>query len=49
MPFIVVAAIIGALAWQLGWRPRQLAARASALVNRTAPGDPSPSTHTETT
>ncbi|PYM83600.1 MAG: hypothetical protein DMD84_09925 [Candidatus Rokuibacteriota bacterium] len=45
MPFIVAAAIVGILAWQLGWRPRHLA----ALVHRAAPGDPSPSTHTETT
>jgi hypothetical protein len=61
MPFIVVAAIVGVLAWQLGWRPRQLAARASAALHRegatpartprhrAAPGDPSRSTHTETT
>ena len=50
MPFIVAAAIVGILAWQLGWRPRHLAARASAaLRHRAAPGDPSPSTHTETT
>jgi len=39
----VAGAIVGILAWQLGWRPRHLAVRASA------PGDPSPSTHTETT
>ena len=45
MPFIVAAGIVGVLAWQLGWRPRHLA----ALVHRAAPGDPSPSTHTETT
>ena len=43
LPFIVAGAIVGILAWQLGWRPRHLAVRASA------PGDPSPSTHTETT
>jgi len=50
MPFIVAAAIVGILAWQLGWRPRHLAARASAaLRHRASPGDPSPSTHTETT
>jgi len=59
MPFIVAAGIVGALAWQLGWRPRHLAALASAALqsetpprtprHRAAPGDPSPSTHTETT
>jgi len=61
MPFIVAAAVVGVLAWQLGWRPRHLAARASAALHsegatpprtprhRPAPGDPSPSTHTETT
>jgi hypothetical protein len=53
MPFIVGGAIVGALAWQLGWRPRAIAARVSALVLRTAgraaPADPSPRTHTETT
>ena len=50
MPFIVGGAILGALAWQFGWRPRDVAARVSALVlRRAAPADPSPSTHTETT
>ena len=57
MPFIVAAAIVGILAWQLGWRPRDVAARAAALLHaargapwrRVAPGDPSPRTHTETT
>ena len=52
MPFIVAAAIVGILAWQLGWRPRHLAARASAALHPrhpATPGDPSPSTHTETT
>jgi hypothetical protein len=51
MPFIVASAIVGILAWQLGWRPRHLAARAWAALRGEAatPGDPSPSTHTETT
>jgi hypothetical protein len=61
MPFIVAAGIVGALAWQFGWRPRHLVARASAVLHsegatpprtprhRAAPGDPSPSTHTEPT
>jgi hypothetical protein len=49
MPFIVAGAILGALAWQFGWRPRDVAARILALVRRTAPADPSPRTHTETT
>ena len=45
MPFIVAGAIIGALAWQFGWRLRDVA----AWVRRAAPADPSPHTHTETT
>jgi len=57
MPFVVAAGIIAAFAWQLGWRPRDVAARAAALLHaargapwrRVAPGDPSPRTHTETT
>lgn len=43
MPFVVAGAILGVLAWQLGWRPRDLAARVAA------PREPSPRTHTETT
>ena len=49
MPFIVGSAILGALAWQFGWRPRDAVARISTMVRRTAPTDPSPRTHTETT
>jgi hypothetical protein len=57
MPFVVAAGIIGALAWQLGWRPRDVATRAATSLHaawaapwrRVAPGDPSPRTHTETT
>ena len=57
MPFVVAAGIIAAFAWQLGWRPRDAAARAAALLHaargapwrRVAPGDSSPRTHTETT
>ena len=54
MPFVVAAGIIAALAWQLGWRPRDVAARATGLLHaapwrRVAPGDPSPRTQTETT
>ena len=61
MPFIVAGAILGAVAWQFGWRPRDIAARISALVLRiagaadprspqgAAPADPSPRTQTETT
>ena len=49
MPFVVAGAVIGALAWQLGWRPRRMAARLSALIRHAAPSDPSPRTHTETT
>ena len=56
MPFVVAAGIISAFAWQLGWRPRDVAARAAASLHaawgpwrRVAPGDPSPRTHTETT
>jgi hypothetical protein len=49
LPFIVGGAILGALAWQFGWRPRDVRARISALLRRTAPADPSPRTHTETT
>jgi hypothetical protein len=48
MPFIVAGAILGALAWQFGWRPRDVA-RISALLRRAASADPSPRTHTETT
>jgi len=43
LPFVVGAAVLGVLAWHVGWRPRRLAARVSA------PGEPSPRTHTETT
>ena len=42
MPFVVAAGILAALAWQVGWRPRD-------VWRRVAPGDPSPRTHTETT
>ena len=49
MPFIVGGAILGALAWQFGWRPRDAVARVSALLRRATPADPSPRTHTETT
>jgi len=52
MPFVVASAILGVLAWHLGWRPRHLAARVAAALHterRAAPGDPSPRTHTETT
>ena len=49
MPFIVGGAILGALAWQFGWRPRDIVAGTSALLWRAAPADPSPRTHTETT
>jgi len=49
MPFIVGGAILGALAWQFGWRPRDAAARILPLLRRAAPADPSPRTHTETT
>jgi hypothetical protein len=59
MPFIVAGGIVGAVAWQLGWRPRTLVARLSAAVLRAATlfrparpaaaGHPSPPTHTETT
>ena len=45
MPFVVAAGIVGALAWQFGWRPRHVA----AWVRRVARADPSPHTHTETT
>ena len=49
LPFIVAGAVIGVLAWHLGWRPRHLAARVASLLRRAAPDDPSPRTHTETT
>ena len=51
MPFVVVAAILGVLAWHLGWRPRHLAGRVAAALRTegAAPSDPSPRTHTETT
>jgi len=49
MPFVVAGAILGALAWQFGWRPRDAVARISALLRRAAHADPSPRTHTETT
>jgi hypothetical protein len=49
MPFVVAGAILGALVWQLGWRPRDLIARLAVALRRAAPGDPSPRTHTETT
>ena len=61
LPFIVGGAILGALAWQFGWRPRDVAARLSTAFRtegarpprtpwrRAAPADPSPRTHTETT
>ena len=49
MPFVVGGAILGALAWQFGWRPRDIVAGISALLWRAAPADPSPRTHTETT
>lgn len=61
MPFLVAAGVIGVLAWHLGWRPRHVAARVAAALHTegatpprtprrgTAPVDPSPSTHTETT
>jgi len=45
MPFIVAGAVLGALAWQFGWRPRHVA----AWVRRVAHADPAPHTHTETT
>ena len=46
LPFIVGGAILGAFAWQFGWRPRDIVA---ALLRRAAAADPSPRTHTETT
>jgi hypothetical protein len=61
MPFIVAGAILGALAWQFGWRPRDAMARISSALHtegatpprtprrHAAPADPSPRTHTETT
>jgi hypothetical protein len=49
LPFAVGGAVLAALAWYAGWRPRDLAARAAALLRGTTPADPSPSTHTETT
>ena len=49
MPFLVAGGIVAALAWQLGWRPRDAAARVSALLRHAAPVHPSPRTHTETT
>jgi hypothetical protein len=49
MPFVVSAVVIGVLAWQFGWRPRHLAARARTALGRAASDDPSPRTHTETT
>jgi len=49
MPFVVAGAILGALAWQFGWRPRDAVARIPALLRRAAPADRSPRTHTETT
>jgi hypothetical protein len=48
MPFLVAGGIIGALAWQFGWRPRHLAAWAASWLRHSA-ADPSPRTHTETT
>jgi hypothetical protein len=49
LPFFVGGAVLGAVAWQSGLRPRDLAARASAMLRPAAPAAPSPSTHTETT
>ena len=56
LPFVVGAAVLGVLAWHVGWGPRRLAARVSAALRtegatppRTAPAEPSPRTHTETT
>ena len=49
MPFVVVSAVIGVLAWQFGWRPRHVVSRVGSLLRRAAPADPSPRTHTETT
>jgi hypothetical protein len=49
MPFVIGGAILGVLAWQLGWRPRDVATRLTATLRRVAPGDSSPRTHTETT
>ena len=53
MPFIVAAGILGALAWQFGWRPRDAVARVAAALHTEGatptPAEPSPRTHTETT
>ena len=48
MPFIVAGAVVGAVVWHFGWRPRHLVARpTSRLSPRTE--TPSPRTQTETT
>jgi hypothetical protein len=52
MPFVIAVVIVTVLAWQAGWRWRDVTARVSAWAarrHRPEPASLSPRTHTETT